>query len=366
MIRILHVVGKMHYGGMETLIMNIYRNIDRQKVQFDFLVHYEEAGEYDEEIRNLGGKIYIMPKTSPKNYFKYKKALHKFFLEHQEYKIIHGHLQSTAFLYHKIAKQTGDRLCITHSHANGYSNNLKERVSYYTALLAQKVTDVFFGCSMSACEAFFPKAIKKDKKMTVIKNGIDTDKYIFNETVRRNIRENLRVQDKLVFAHTGRLTEAKNHTFLLEIFSKIVEKRPESVLLLIGDGPLKEQLKVKVNQLSLNDKVLFLGSRGDVNQLLQGVDLFIMPSLFEGLGIALIEAQAAGIKCFASDTVPKDAKVTDLLEYISLNKSAEYWAEKILEVTVYERQNKKDDIISSGFDISETAKMLTEFYLTNS
>ncbi len=363
MIRVLHVVGKMHYGGMETLIMNIYRHIDRSKVQFDFLVHYEEPGEYDEEIRELGGKIFVMPKTVPQNYFIYKKALFNFFTEHQEYKIIHGHLQSVAFLYHKIAKKTGDRCCITHSHASGYDKNLKGIFSYLTALLAQNNTDVFFGCSNAACEAYFKKAIKSGKKMTVIKNGIDSSKYIFNSAIRKKVREENNLGDALVVGHTGRLSPAKNHVFLLKIFNEILKRNENSILLLAGDGPLKDAIRETAEKMNIYSNIRFLGARSDINELLQAEDIFVLPSLYEGLGIALIEAQAAGLKCFASTAVPQDANITDLLNYIRLEKSPEYWAEEILKSIPYERINTNSDIVNSGFDIAETAKELEAFYL---
>lgn len=363
MIRVLHVVGKMHYGGMETLIMNLYRHVDREKIQFDFLVHYEEAGEYDDEIRRLGGKIYVMPRTLPQNYFVYKKALMKFFTEHQEYRIIHGHLQSVAYIYHDIAKRTGDRICITHAHNNGYDKNLKGIMGYYTALLAQKYTDVFFGCSDEACELFFPKAIKQGKKITVIKNGIESEHYRFSEEIRNEVRRELGLEKNFVIGHIGRFSPQKNHKFLLSIFSEICKKNPDSKLVLVGKGPLEDDVRVLADRLSIKEHIVFLGARSDVPRLLQGMDAFLLPSLYEGLGIVLVEAQASGLKCFASNTVSKEANVTDLLTYIELEQSAEYWADKILSSISYEREDKIKDIVASGFDIRKSAAELEAFYL---
>lgn len=363
MIRVLQVVGKMHYGGMETLIMNIYRHINRDKIQFDFLVHYDEPGEYDEEIRALGGNIYIMPKTVPQNYFIYKEALHEFFSEHQEYKIIHGHLQSTAFLYHKIAKETGKRCCITHSHTTDYDKNLKGFLGYRTSLLAQRYTDVFFGCSDEACRKFFPEALKQGKKYTVIKNGIESEKYVYSAELRSKMRRTLNLEDSIVIGHVGRFQPPKNHRFLLEVFSEILKKKSDCLLLLVGDGPLKNEIMEQARRMAVSERVIFTGVRGDVNELLQAMDVFVFPSLFEGLGITLIEAQASGMRCFASSTVPNAAKVTDLLDYIKLDKPAEYWAENILSALPYKRGNTRNDIINSGYDISETAKYLEHFYI---
>lgn len=363
-IRILQVVGKMHYGGMETLIMNIYRNIDRNKVQFDFLVHYPEEGEYDEEIKKLGGKIYHMPRTVPQNYFIYKKALDLFFREHKEYQIVHGHLQSTAFLYHKIAKKNGVKCCITHSHNNGYDKNMKGILSYYTSLLAQNYTDVFFGCSQSACELYFPKAIKEGKRITIINNGIESEKYIFNLGVRNIVRRKLGIENQFVIGHVGRFSYQKNHKFLLEVYKEILKKIPNSVLLLVGEGPLLEQIKEIIVDMQLQKHVKLLGPRGDVNRLMQGMDVFVLPSCYEGLGIVLIEAQAAGLKCFTSaGVVPQEAKITDLLSYLPLNNDAKYWADKIILARYYQRQNTQKNVIKNGFDIKSTARFLQNFYI---
>lgn len=363
MIRVLQVVGKMHYGGMETLIMNVYRHIDREKVQFDFLVHYEEPGEYDEEIRALGGKIYVMPRTVPQNYFRYKKALRAFFTEHQEYTVIHGHLQSVAFLYHQIAKETGKRFCITHAHLAGIDHDIKGRISYQTSLWAQKYTDAFFGCSMDSCKFFFKNAIKQGKPMTVINNGIETEKYQFSQEQREQVRKELELDNHLVIGHVGRMANQKNHAFLIQIFAEIVKKRPDSILLSIGTGPLESQIKQQVKDLKLEDHVRFLGPRGDVSRLLQGMDLFLFPSLYEGFALTLVESQAAGLKSFTSVGISEVVKITDLLDFINLEQPPEYWADRVLQALPYERENTRKKIIAAGYDIETTAKELEAFYL---
>lgn len=363
-IRILQVVGKMHYGGMETLIMNLYRNIDRNKVQFDFLVHYDEPGEYDEEILKLGGKIYKMPRTIPTNYFKYKRALKMFFDEHKEYKVVHGHLQATAFMYHKIGKSKSVKCCITHAHTTGVEKKLKDLLGRKLSLLAQKYTDYFFGCSVDACRYFFPNAINSNESIFIIKNGIQVQKYVYDYEKRKNIRKNMKLQDKLVIGHIGRFSEVKNHEFLLKIFYEVHKKNKNSVLLLIGKGSLEEKIKIKVKELCLEDCVIFLGTRSDIPDLLQAMDIFLLPSKYEGLGIALIEAQASGLKSFTSEkTVPKATKITDLLEYVSLEKSPEYWAKKILETNTSDRKDTSINIKTAGYDIKETANWIEKFYI---
>lgn len=367
MIKVLQVVGRMHYGGMETFIMNIYRHINRNKVQFDFMVHYDEPGGYDEEIRSLGGHIYTMPRTVPQNYFQYKRELTKFFQQHKEYYMIHGHLHSTAFLYHKIAKQNGDRCCITHSHNDGFDHSAKGYLSYGTSLLAQKYTDIYFGCSQAACHKFFPGAIKQGKKMIIVKNGIESERYRYDLHVRDDVRVELGLGNRFVVGHIGRFFPQKNHDKLLKIFVEILKQRPDSILILVGEGPLFDQVKKMTQKMGIEESVLFLGVRSDVNRLMQAMDAFIFPSLYEGLGIVLIEAQAAGLKCFTSaDVVPQEAKVTELLHYINLNEPASVWAEEVLAGFPYYREDQHQKILDSGYDIDQTAKWLEQFYLNHS
>ena len=357
----------MHYGGMETLIMNVYRHIDREKVQFDFLVHYEEPGDYDEEIRALGGNIYIMPKTVPQNYFIYKRALQTFFKEHSDYKVVHGHLQSTAFLYHKIAKEYGVKCCITHSHTDGFDHSVKGYLSYLTSLMAQNYTDVYFGCSQAACHKFFPSAIRQGKEMIIVKNGIESERYRYDLHVRDDVRVELGLGNRFVVGHIGRFFPQKNHDKLLKIFVEILKQRPDSILILVGEGPLFDQVKKMTQKMGIEENVLFLGVRSDVNRLMQAMDAFIFPSLYEGLGIVLIEAQAAGLKCFTSaDVVPQEAKVTELLHYINLNEPASVWAEEVLAGFPYYREDQHQKILDSGYDIDQTAKWLEQFYLNHS
>lgn len=367
MVRVLQVVGKMHYGGMETLIMNLYRNIDRSRVQFDFLVHYEEPGEYDEEIRELGGRIYVMPKTTFKNFFVYQKALNDFFKSHPEYKVIHGHLQSVAFLYHKIAKKYGNRYCITHAHNNGVEHSIKGRVSYFTALLAQKYTDEFWGCSMEACRYFFPKAIKEGKEVKIILNGIEAEKYRFRQETRRELRELACLSGKLVLGHVGRFTEQKNQSFLIDIFDELQKKKEDSAMLLIGTGPDKEKMLEKVKKKGLLEKVLFLGAREDVNEMMMVMDAFVLPSLFEGFGIVLVEAQASGLPCFCTEgKISPITKISDFYYPISLKKSPEEWADNILKLCDSQKKIDRAEqyklAISHGFDIRKIAKDVEKEY----
>lgn len=364
-IRVLHVVGKMHRGGMETMIMNYYRNIDRSCIQFDFLVHYEEEGDYDHEIRALGGKIYKMPRTIPQNYFVYKKELHKFFDKHREYKIIHGHLTSTAFLYHKISKKYGNKICITHAHNNGLPKSINGIIERITSKIAIRYTDYFMACSKEAGKYYFNNKIIKEENYQVLKNAIPLDNFIFNLEERSKIRKELGIEDEFVVGHIGRFEEQKNHDFLIEIFNQVLYKNPNSTLILLGAGTLSEKIKNKVEILNISDKVKFLGVRNDVPKIMQAMDVFVLPSKFEGLGIVLVEAQANGLRCYASENkVSKEAQVTELLEYINLDKAASEWADAILTKECESpRESRINQISKEGFEIRKQAQKLEKLYI---
>ncbi|KNY26832.1 glycosyl transferase group 1 [Pseudobacteroides cellulosolvens ATCC 35603 = DSM 2933] len=346
------------------MIMNYYRNIDRSKVQFDFLVHYNEPGAYDEEIIRLGGKIFIMPKTVPHNYFIYRKSLEHFFKEHSEYKIVHGHLTSTAFMYLKIAKKYGVKCCIAHAHNTNVPRNIKGFIEKESKKLMLKYTDRLFSCSDAAAKFYFGEKIINTRGYNVLNNAIDSSEFIYNEKDREMIRQVLELEGKFVIGHIGRFETQKNHKYLLNIFRKIVNRKSNSVLLLIGKGPLEEEVKQKVHEMKLDKNVIFMGVRSDIPLLLQGMDVFVLPSLYEGLGIVLIEAQAAGLKCFASSSIPSEAKITDLVTFISLENSTEYWADEILKYyNGYNRKNCQKEIEESGYEIKSEVSNLEEFYI---
>ncbi len=360
MIRVLHVVHKMGYGGIETLIMNIYRNIDRTKIQFDFATNTEEKGEYEEEIKKLGGKIYRLPKR--RNHFLYyKKAWNQFFKEHQgEYTAIHMHVSSLTDIQPLAsAKKYGVKNRFIHSHNTFQKGTLHNILNRVHRVYIRKYATRLLACSTEAGKYCFG-----NKKFEVIKNGIDSKKYIYNVETRNKIRRMLNIPEEvLAFVHIGRFSEQKNHTFLIDIFKEIYNRNQDTRLFLVGDGGLKESIENKVKELQLQDKVIFLGIRDNVNEILQAMDAFIFPSLYEGLGIVAIEAQASGLKVFASDVIPKEVKITDLVTFYSLQESSESWAKKILNtINIKQRENTQSQIIEEGYDIMETTNRLEQYY----
>ena len=363
-LRILQVFAEMNRGGAETMIMNLYRNIDREKIQFDFIVHTQEKCAFDDEIEQLGGRIYKVPKYVGTNHLSYKNAWKNFFMSHSDYKIIHGHVRSTASVYLKIAKKY-NLTAIAHSHSISSGSGIKAVIKNLLQYPIRHISDYFIACSESAGRWLFGDKIVASNKFKILNNAIDVEEFTFNNQIREAIRYDYGIEDKLVIGHVGRFHSAKNHEFLIDIFKSVHNKVNNSVLLLIGDGALKESIQMKVRKEKLENSVIFAGVRSDVPDIFQGMDIFVMPSLFEGLPVTLIEAQASGLKIFASDVITNEVAITDNIEFLSLNRSAEVWAERIMEYRDgYERKDTSQEIVAAGYDVNNNAQELEQFYLS--
>lgn len=359
-IRILHILQRMEAGGTQALLMNLYRNIDREKVQFDFLVHYKEKQFYDDEIKALGGEIYYFSVREDFKVLKYVKELKKFFREHKEYRVVHGHMFTLGWIYLYVAKKSGVKVRIAHSHANQSERNWKVVIKNIIKRLNERNATDLFACSKEAGEYLF-----KSKDFQVLNNAIDAKKFQAENEVRQRIRRELGVEDQFVIGHVGRFQPAKNHGFLIDIFEEIKKERPDAVLLLVGTGDLEDKVKEKVKKLGLADAVKFLGNRRNMNEIYQAMDVFLLPSHFEGLGIVAIEAQAAGIPCLCSDTTPTLVEISPLMKRISLEEGAKRWADLALEQgeNEYAHQNMYDYVVCADFDICSQAKRMEDFYL---
>lgn len=364
-IRILHVIRSMNMAGSETMIMNLYRNIDRNKIQFDFLVDVDFDCDYDEEIKLMGGKIYRLPRFKLVNIIKYIFHCVKFFKEHKEFLVVHGHIGSTAPIYLSIAKLYGIPT-IAHSHSEGRIINLKSiayrLISYPTRFIA----DYFFACSYQAGVNRFGKGVVIKNSFSIWSNAIDFDVFKFNPRIREIVRDKFYLNNKLVIGHVGRLSLPKNHSFLLDIFNEIQKMKANSILLLVGEGELRLELMRKCEVLGLKDKVIFMGIEKDVSDILQAMDIFVFPSIYEGIPLSIIEAQASGLPIIASEAVPKEAVIIGgHAKRISLNKGEKYWAESILNFAdIYSENNRGTDIDTFKFDVKLTAQQLEEFYLS--
>lgn len=365
-VRILNLFTIMNRGGAETLVMNYYRKMDRTKVQFDFMVHRQERGAYDDEIEALGGRIFRMSPITIVSLGEYQRELQKFFQNHPEYRILHSHMSELGYFAFKEAQKRGVpvRICHAHNVPVFFNETFKEKIKRVPReILAhqiRKLSTDFFACSKEAGFWLFGRK----RQFAIMKNAIDTSRFIYNVNNAKRIRREHGWEDKFVIGHVGRFSPQKNHQFVVDIFDEIQKELPQSVLVLIGDGPLKEQIQRKVESLSLTDKVFFLGNKSDVNLFYQAFDIFLFPSLYEGFGNVLLEAQAAGLMSFTSkDVVPQEARVTSLLHYVPLSCTASEWKNIILKNRLYERKNMFRDILSRGFDISENALWLCNFYM---
>jgi glycosyltransferase involved in cell wall biosynthesis len=367
-IRVLNLFTIMNRGGAETMVMNLYRQIDRAKVQFDFMVYHQERGSYDDEIESLGGKIYRFPMLRPHTLLKYKRCLRAFFKEHTEYKIVHGHMGEIGYYVYKEASKQGVPVIIVHSHgANPTIAGIEPYIRFkrvvrgiFTKMMWKYVTDGF-ACGYTAREELFGKG---NISAIIINNAIDAKKYSYDSGIARQMKVKLGIENKYVIGNVGRLNFEKNHVFMIDIFKCIHDKNPNSVLLLVGDGVLRSKIEQKSKALQLEDSIIFAGVRPDIPELMQAMDVFLFPSLFEGLPLAVIEAQAAGLPCVLSDTVPKETNITDLCEFISLTETPAVWAERILRYQKnFNRGNKEEEIKKAGYDVKVTAGWLQQYYL---
>ena len=363
-IRVLMLFTILNRGGAETMVMNYYRAIDRSKVQFDFVVHREEEGDYEEEIRSLGGKIYRMMPLRPHTFGKYEKQISSFFDAHPEYRIIHGQCSESGYFFYKEAARRGIPVIIAHAHNSHVKFDLKWIVRTWMKHQMRPYLTHYFACGEEAAEWLFGKQLAKNA--IILKNAIDTLQYKFDEQLREKKRKELRLPSStLTICHIGRFDKVKNHSFILDIFEKLLKKRPDAHLLLIGDGVLRKQTENKAKEKGILAQVRFLGVRRDVNELLQAADVMVFPSLFEGLGIAVVEAQCTGMPCIISDIIPNEVMITNLVEKVSLRERASIWAEKLIAATTrtFDRPAYAEKVASAGYDIKSNSRWLEKFYL---
>lgn len=366
-IRILHVLGKLNRGGAETLVMNWYRCMDKSKIQFDFVIHTTEKCSYSDEIRSLGGKIYSVPAYCGKNHFQYCKAWKDFFEQHTEYRIIHGHVRSTAAIYLHIAKKYG-RITISHSHSINSGFGVRGLLKRFLQYPIRYIADYQWACSAAAGRYLFGKDQVKKSNFKVVSNAIPLNMFSYDADIRQRVREKMNIQECFVIGHVGRFIAEKNHGFILEVFEKYYQDHPNAILLLVGIGPMLEDIRTKVKQKGLTQVVRFLGERSDVADIMQAVDAFLFPSTFEGLGIVVIEAQAMGLPVLISKSVPREVKVSDSAWFLPIHRqeSVDIWTAKLTEVseTKYDRSNTEKSMKAAGYDIATETISLAKDYFT--
>lgn len=358
-IRILQIVNIMDRAGIETMLMNYYRNIDRSKVQFDFLTHREEDGAYDDEIKALGGRIYKAPRLMPQNYPRYFSFMKKFFRDHPEYRVVHSHIDAMSSFPLRAARKANIDVRIAHSHSSKLDRDIKLPIKYISKLLIPKYANCFFACGKKAGNFLFGK-----KEFYLVNNAVDLYKFGFNENIREKIRRDIGAdEDCFVLGHVGRYIYIKNQKFLLDVFKLILEKKENSILLLIGMGPDEKELRQKVKELGIEKKVRFLINKANVHELYQAMDCFVMPSLFEGLPVVGVEAQANGLTCLFSDKISKEVIMTNNSRMINLELGAQQWANHILDMEKSRNTLAREELKKANYDVANEAEKLMNVYI---
>ena len=358
--RVLHVVNRMGYGGIETFLMNIYRNINKNEIQFDFAVHTHIPGDYDEEIKQMGGNIYYFT-SRRKNIIKYYNDWRQFLKENSnKYVAIHMHVSSLSTITPIVfSKRYKIKNRIIHAHSTLQEGKFHEFLNVKNKKRVSKYATKLIACSATAGNYVFG-----NNKYEIVNNGVDIEKFRFDETKRKEIRKRFNLKNnETVYINIGRLIGVKNQIYLLNLFKEIYDIDKLSKLFIIGKGELKDTIEKKISELNLDKQVILLENRNDISDILQGMDIFILPSLYEGLPIVAIEAQSSGLKCFISKNVTQEVKVTDLVEFIDINEDYKNVAKYIIENKKYERKNIKSKELEN-YNIKNVSKYLVnEIYL---
>ena len=361
-VRILQISYDMSLGGAETLLMNLYRNIDRSKVQFDFLLHSETESAYEKEIRDLGGRIFRIPRYTGLNKGSYEKSLRSFLTSHPEYVIVHDHLMYSASETLKVVNRMG-RISVAHSHSSCPPFSIEEMIRFFFRRNLWKIADYRFACSEDAGKWLY----RGKTDFMILRNGVDVDSFSFKADARIKARKELCIEDSTLLVGTvGRMVSNKNPLRLLSVFSEIISRKPDSKLVMVGTGPLENEIRSRSKAMGLEDKVILTGPRTDVPDLLCAMDRFVLPSEFEGLGIVLIEALSSGLPCIFTDSLPSELNINDkLIHRVSLSSSDSTWAETILNAEPAKtRETAWNSIRDAGYDIKTVSVQLQEFYLT--
>ncbi len=364
--RVLHLLQRMEPAGVQTFLMNLYRKIDKTKVQFDFLVHYKEENFYDNEVTELGGQVYKLSVREDYNLSRYKRELRSFFSEHDEFNVIHGHMETLSNIWMKEAKRAGIPTRVAHAHTAGFGSATTPKTwvrQLFRYSYPHNATDLF-ACSKAAGDFMFRGA-----NYEIVPNAIDVKTFRYSEVIRQKARASLSLSSRaFVIGSVGRFHPSKNHSFMLEVFAEVQKINKNSILVLVGEGDERGRIEKKAKALGLADSVLFTGARKDVNELYQVFDAFLLPSVFEGLPLAGIEAQASGCPSFFSTGVSGETGITDVAHFISLSETPRSWAKAIISNTVLDanRVMYADAVTGAGYDIDALAKKMEAFYIERS
>ena len=362
-IKVLHVLHTMNRGGAENAIMNYYRFVDRSRVQFDFLLTDPNPCSFEEELLSLNSVIYRAPQFTMSHPQRYISFVNRFFKEHGEYKIVHSHTSSKSFFPLWLAKRNGVPVRICHSHSSKTDAGVKGALRNALMPMLKTVATDFLACGEQAAIWLYGNRFFNQGKVQIYKNVIDASLFRYNFDKRNEIRNSLHLQsDDFVIGHTARFCDVKNHLFDLDVLAEAVKLYPQTKLLLVGDGELRPAIVEKANSLGLTDYVIMTGVVTNVSDYEQAMDVFILPSFFEGLPLSIIEAQTSGLPCFTTEgTVSKECSVTDLVQYLPLD-NPKVWSERIISVKDKDSVDRYDEIVKEGYDAATSAVKLQRFY----
>ena len=361
LIRILQVVTQMNRAGLENRLMDIYRNIDKSKIQFDFYTCRNEKGYYDDEIKSLGGEVYYNVPISLKSYFSTKRTMNAFLKSH-DYNIIHCHLNQWCGMILKEAYMTNIPIRIAHSRTSLKNIGLINLVKNIIKLSVRKHATHYLAVSKEAGIWLYGEKNMQSGVVTVFPNAIDCNKFQFNENVRKTMREKLNLNSSLAIIHVGNIRYEKNHKYLLDVFYNIKNRCSDSVLILVGADCMNGKIHKYAEKLSINESVLFLGARSDVADLLQAADVFVFPSLYEGFPGAVLEAQAAGLPCIISNTITDEVCLLETTRQLALSLPIEKWVDEIINFKDVERMNTFDNLKNKGYDIAILTSIMIHYY----
>lgn len=364
--RLLCLVSAMDTGGAETFLMKIYRNIDINQYQMDFLCASLKEGFYEKEIKELGGKIFhIEPKN--KGIIKNFKSIYKIIKDNKYDYVLKTAQKSLAGLDLLAAKLAKAKIRVFRSsNAGVVDNSFKERlIQNIFSFLPRRMANIRIAPSKEAAEYVFGKGCIENGKAIILKNGLDLNIYKYDESCRNKIRKEFNIEDKYIIGHIGRFNKQKNHHFLIKIFKEIHNIKSDAILMLVGDGELKEEIKNEIKLNNLDDYVIFMGIRKDIPDILSAMDMMIFPSYFEGMPNTIIEAQACGLPCLISDSITKEAKVTDIVKMISLNKDALYWAKEVFSNNSFDRNKTNELLNKAGYSIYDVSAEFVKMIFDN-
>ena len=364
MLRVLHSVSNMARAGIETMLMNYYREIDRSRIQFDFLANKPVPGEYDEEIRSMGGRVFVSPGLNPLHYPQYRRYVADLLHENPDIRIVHAHNEAMGYYALQSAKDAGIRIRIAHAHNTQIIRDYKYPLKLICKKLLPGAATDYWSCGRDAGIYYYGEKRWKESGF-ILHNAVDVSRFAFQKDVRERLRKVHGLDNCFVIGHVGRFNVQKNHSRLLDIFMEVVKVDPDARLVLIGVGELEQSVKEKAKMLGIQDKTLFLGQMANVNEWYQAMDCFVLPSLFEGLPVVGIEAQAAGLPCLFSDRVTDEILLSEKACRIPLGADDKEWARTILTAVKSETDRKQgtDIVTRAGYDIHLEAKKLQEIYL---